>query len=412
MSIRKKRAAIVVLSLGLMGLAAPRSDQEAISAVMDTLEALDTLRMTISYTSRDEAHDIKLVAEVVMADGGRVALRLREGDEEIAGLIADGSNVVEWDRRKRRWTRYVDRELSTDRRGRLWKGGGWETNRHVGNLMMWCSASWVTAPSPYEWVFQRVRLADEYSWKRQTLNGRECDSFTCRQVQRQGPITVTQVVRLVYDATTHLPVLEESDTRTEATPPLQVTGNWFWRCEYQHIDTKGPLDEGAFAYRPPADFTFVAPRELERPPAPLIGKSASDWQVQSLDGKTIAVGNEAQTGGLVLVAWATWCLPCKAELKALADMRDQGTLPQAVKVVAVNVEKNREHVRTFLESSPLPFPVAHDPEFLRRLGLTGVPTTVIIDEKGIVRATLTGWSDGTDDAMESRLRDALRSLGK
>jgi len=113
-----------------------------------------------------------------------------------------------------------------------------------------------------------------------------------------------------------------------------------------------------------------------------------DLTFQAADGKKTSLA--AFAGKTVLVnLWATWCVPCRAEMPAL-DRLEGALGSDSFQVVAVNVDQaNAERARAFLKQigvSKLAFYA--DPSFdiakeLRKRGLlVGFPTTMLVDGKG------------------------------
>ena len=113
-----------------------------------------------------------------------------------------------------------------------------------------------------------------------------------------------------------------------------------------------------------------------------------DLAFQAPDGSQTSVA--AFAGKTVLVnLWATWCVPCRAEMPALDGL--EGALgSDRFQVVTVNVDQgNPQRARAFLDEigvSHLAFYA--DPSFaivkdLKKRGLAlGLPTTILVDGKG------------------------------
>jgi thiol-disulfide isomerase/thioredoxin len=114
--------------------------------------------------------------------------------------------------------------------------------------------------------------------------------------------------------------------------------------------------------------------------------------------------------GVVLNLWATWCVPCVAELPALAELSRQGA---ALGIVVVPLSSDRggaEVVRHFYAAHGLEaLPVRLDPkgEAGRALGARGIPTTLVIDRQGRERGRLEGSADWAAAATLARLRELV-----
>jgi cytochrome c biogenesis protein CcmG/thiol:disulfide interchange protein DsbE len=110
-----------------------------------------------------------------------------------------------------------------------------------------------------------------------------------------------------------------------------------------------------------------------------------------LDGSVI--GSDSLRGRVVLVnVWATWCLPCRAEMPLLEAMhrrhRDKGFA-----MIGLSVDRGPEsEVRTFLTERGISYPVGIVPDdFLNVFGgVRGYPTSFLIDRAGVVRHAVIG----------------------
>jgi thiol-disulfide isomerase/thioredoxin len=100
---------------------------------------------------------------------------------------------------------------------------------------------------------------------------------------------------------------------------------------------------------------------------------------------------------VVLNLWATWCAPCVQEMPTLARLA-QETAGQPVAVVPVSLDRveDRANAIAFIAKRP-PLPFYSEPSYQIAFGLRppaeGLPTTVIIDPAGQVRARLAGGAD-------------------
>jgi thiol-disulfide isomerase/thioredoxin len=111
--------------------------------------------------------------------------------------------------------------------------------------------------------------------------------------------------------------------------------------------------------------------------------TAASFRLASLDG--VDVGPADFAGKVVLVDfWATWCVPCHAQAEVLKGIYPR--LDGAVEFLAVDVGEEEARVRGFVDKRPFPYPVLLDPsaEVADALGVTGLPTLMILDTEGRV----------------------------
>ena len=114
---------------------------------------------------------------------------------------------------------------------------------------------------------------------------------------------------------------------------------------------------------------------------------------------------------LLLNFWATWCGPCVAEMPALAALRNaQGPGGSGrIEVVAVNAGQSINQVEQFLVQRSLQLPIVIDAQklALARWQVRLLPTTLLFDAAGRLRANWTGARDWASAAMARELDRAL-----
>jgi thiol-disulfide isomerase/thioredoxin len=122
--------------------------------------------------------------------------------------------------------------------------------------------------------------------------------------------------------------------------------------------------------------------------APEPGALAPRFSLPLLAGAEFVLANHRDRY-VVLNFWATWCLPCEAELPILQNLH--ATYPQ-ISVLAVNVAEPPQHVSGWLAARQMSLPAALDTnaEIARQYQLRGQPTTFIIAPGGIVRHVFHG----------------------
>ena len=111
--------------------------------------------------------------------------------------------------------------------------------------------------------------------------------------------------------------------------------------------------------------------------------------------------------GLVVNLWATWCLPCIAEMPAL-DRAQAALAGAGVRVLALSSDREgRAKVEPFFRDRG----IRHlglwlDPRGAaqRALGARGLPTTVVIDREGRERARLEGPAEWDTPEMLAAIR--------
>jgi thiol-disulfide isomerase/thioredoxin len=111
--------------------------------------------------------------------------------------------------------------------------------------------------------------------------------------------------------------------------------------------------------------------------------------------------------GLVVNLWATWCVPCVAELPALAALARR-VADDGILVLPLSSDRGgAEAVSKFYAGHGIEgLGVWLDPkgDLARAWGARGIPTTLIIDRQGREHARFEGAADWAADASMARVR--------
>lgn len=111
---------------------------------------------------------------------------------------------------------------------------------------------------------------------------------------------------------------------------------------------------------------------------------------------------------VLLDFWASWCGPCRSSFPWMKRM--QATYShQGFKVLAVNLDQDRESAATFLREYPVNFPVLLDPDakLPEAYGVMGMPTSYLIDRQGRIRAMHVGFRETDTQEYENAIRTLL-----
>ena len=139
---------------------------------------------------------------------------------------------------------------------------------------------------------------------------------------------------------------------------------------------------------------------------------APGFALPDMDGGTATLADYAGRV-LLLNFWATWCLPCRAEMPWFVDFQSEfGDDGFAVLGVSVD-EPGRAIVEPFLDRSPVNYRIALA-DTVERLAPFGpknvLPTTWLIDRQGRVAAEHVGLV--SREAIEAEIRLLLAEPGR
>ncbi len=126
---------------------------------------------------------------------------------------------------------------------------------------------------------------------------------------------------------------------------------------------------------------------------PGIGVQAPAFSLDTASGEPVTLASYKNQ--IVIVNfWASWCPPCRAEMPSLQTMHDRYKM-QGVTVLAVNMtatESSAKQAVTFMANGNFTMPLALDTQgkTMEAYRIRAYPTTVIIDQTGIVQHIFEG----------------------
>jgi cytochrome c biogenesis protein CcmG, thiol:disulfide interchange protein DsbE len=131
--------------------------------------------------------------------------------------------------------------------------------------------------------------------------------------------------------------------------------------------------------------------------------------LQTLDGKTVNISDYIGKGKPTIVSfWATWCAPCKRELDGYSKVYESWQKKYGVELVAVSVDKKEAiaNVKPMVEQKGWKYTVLTDNDgaLQNALKLQSVPQTYILDKKGKIIHSQTGYAPGDEVEMEKKIK--------
>lgn len=131
-------------------------------------------------------------------------------------------------------------------------------------------------------------------------------------------------------------------------------------------------------------------------------------KVRDLNGKQVSFNEIFEKGKYTLVSfWATWCIPCKQEIKNIKTMLPQWTQQVNLNYVTISIDDARATamVKTYAKSQGWTFPTYVDPnsDLKRSLNFQNVPYTIIVDPNGNIVYQHTGYEEGAENELFEKI---------
>lgn len=133
---------------------------------------------------------------------------------------------------------------------------------------------------------------------------------------------------------------------------------------------------------------------------------APDWVLHDLSGR---VQRSADFGGQIVVLdfWATWCAPCRVVSPHVQRIHEQYA-DQGVTVLAIHYGDQGDPA-TYMRKDGYTFTVLLDDDLTvaRRLGVSKIPTVIIIAPDGRVEHRQTDFGDGDEQVLREVIERLL-----
>lgn len=108
--------------------------------------------------------------------------------------------------------------------------------------------------------------------------------------------------------------------------------------------------------------------------------------------------------------WASWCEPCRHSFPWMADVQKRYA-DKGLRIVAIDLDKDRDAADAFLARFDVPFTVAFDPsgKAAQAFKVKGMPSTYLIDAGGHVVLDHIGFDAKRAATLEAAIRQAVGS---
>jgi thiol-disulfide isomerase/thioredoxin len=140
----------------------------------------------------------------------------------------------------------------------------------------------------------------------------------------------------------------------------------------------------------------------------MVGIHAPAFSRPPVVGQSTLSTDSAKGKVLVINFWATYCKPCEKEfprLQAIADKHGASML-----VYGLSEDESTEGIAAFVKKTGVRFPIGWDQgnAISQRYKLEKMPTSYVVDKKGIIRFVHGGYTEGEEEEIARQVNELLR----
>jgi thiol-disulfide isomerase/thioredoxin len=134
-----------------------------------------------------------------------------------------------------------------------------------------------------------------------------------------------------------------------------------------------------------------------------LGASAPGFTASTFDNKPVSLAD--YRGKVVFVDfWASWCSPCRQSLPMYDKLAGEFPTTEFT-VIAINVDEDVADGKKFLSDHPVKYITVQNPQgdIPKAFGLSGMPSSYLIDRDGKVRQRYVGFEPTDISALKNEI---------
>lgn len=140
----------------------------------------------------------------------------------------------------------------------------------------------------------------------------------------------------------------------------------------------------------------------------LVNNNLAGLTYLTLDNKQVTLKSISTGKPMLVNYWATWCAPCVLELPSLIRLQETGMFD----IITVSFDGDTARVKDFWAEKQLaPMTILFDRGGIKtseQLGISGVPTTLILNSDLVVKGVEEGGREWDNAATQAKIYQALR----
>jgi len=143
----------------------------------------------------------------------------------------------------------------------------------------------------------------------------------------------------------------------------------------------------------------------------LKSQTYSDFTLQDLNDNSVTLSKLLEKGPVLMSFWATWCSPCKEEMKKLNPIYEKYK-DSGFTYLAINQDnqKSISKVKPYIDAQGYNFPVVFDTDkrvFEAYSGKDEIPYALLIGKNKEIISVHTGFKTGDEVKIEEEIKAAL-----
>jgi peroxiredoxin len=138
--------------------------------------------------------------------------------------------------------------------------------------------------------------------------------------------------------------------------------------------------------------------------SPTMNVAAPQFTLTDIGGRPVSLSN--YRGKVVILDfWAPWCPPCRREIPDFIVLQNQYA-SQGLQVIGIGLDQPN-NVASFVQQQGINYPVVVGDDAISSLygGVSGIPTTFIIDKQGNIKNRFVGFT--SKGVFEEELKKLL-----
>jgi peroxiredoxin len=128
--------------------------------------------------------------------------------------------------------------------------------------------------------------------------------------------------------------------------------------------------------------------------SPAMKTAAPQFTLSDLEGRPVSL-SKYRGKVVILDFWATWCPPCRREIPDFVSLQNQYA-SRGLQIIGIGLDQPN-NVTLFVQQYGINYPVVIGDDAISNLygGVSGIPTTFIIDRQGNIINKFVGFTNKT-----------------